>query len=83
MQTKKRTPTIKNEGVFNKIKLRFSKSTAGQHTIHILSCLKYMLVILIAGIVISTAWNAVMNAWFQGKYQISMFEAAILWACLY
>lgn len=74
---------LKQQSVFSKIKTQFTNSEAGQHTLHILKCTKYLLSILLAGFVFHKLWNIVMITWFGGQYQISMFEASILWACIY
>jgi hypothetical protein len=78
-----RRRVLRKQNIFTKIKNQFIKSKAGKHTIHVLNCLRYLLFILIAGIVIHKSWNAMMILAFKGEYQISMFEAAILWACVF
>ena len=78
----RKTP-LKEQSIFNKIKTQFSTSEVGQHTLHILKCIRYLLTILFAGFIIHKGWNAAMIMWLDGQYQISLFEAAILWACIY
>jgi hypothetical protein len=81
MRTRK--APLQQKSIFAKIKHQFLNSETGQHTLHILNCIRYLFVILLAGFIIHTSWNAAMIAWFNGQYQISLFEAAILWACIY
>ncbi len=81
MSTRRRP--LQKKTAYNKIKNQFLNSGVWQQVTHVLSCLKYLLGVLIAGIIIHKSWNALMVAFFDGNYQIGMFEAAILWACVF
>jgi hypothetical protein len=81
MRTRK--APLQEKSIFAKIKYKFVNSEAGQHTLHVLSCVRHLFIILLAGFIIHKSWNAAMIAWFDGHYQISLFESAILWACIY
>lgn len=81
MRTRK-TP-LQQKSIFAKIKQKFLCSNAGLHTLHVLNCIRYLCAILLAGFIFHKVWNTIMIAWFDGQYQISLFEASILWACIY
>lgn len=50
---------------------------------YIIEQLIYLFVILFASIIIQSMWNFLAVKLFDGEYQISTFEAAVLWICIY
>lgn len=54
-----------------------------EHFKYILNRLFYLLIVLGMGFFIQLVWNFVVGQFFDGEYQINMFEAAILWVCVY
>ena len=61
----------------------FSKTSTGEHLSYILLCLRYLVITLIVGFCIQYCWNLVDTKWFGGEYHMSLFEATILWVCIY
>lgn len=58
-------------------------SEAYIHIKYILDRLFYLCQTLIIGWLIQYVWNFAMIKWFEGEYQVNLFEAAILWICVY
>ena len=54
-----------------------------EHFKYFISRLRYLLIVIGMGFLIQWGWNAAMDAWFDGDYEIGLFEAAILWVCVY
>jgi hypothetical protein len=84
-RTRKRTPKAEPEPV-SKIKQIFKWIQAEEqieHFKYILNRLFYLLMVLCMGFIIQWVWNITIGAWFGEEYQINMFEAAILWVCVY
>jgi hypothetical protein len=61
----------------------FYKSELYIHMKYIFARLFYLLQTLIIGWLIQYVWNYSMIKWFEGEYQVNLFEAAILWICVY
>jgi hypothetical protein len=83
---KKRIP-IKNE-IVKELTIKdffraLYKSEAKIHIEYILKRLAYLLQTLAIGWLIQYIWNYCMVIWFNGDYQVNLFEAAILWICVY
>jgi hypothetical protein len=83
---KKRLP-IKNE-VVRELTLKdffraLYKSEAKIHFEYILKRLAYLAQTLVIGWLIQYVWNYAMILWFNGEHQVNLFEAAILWICVY
>jgi hypothetical protein len=84
-RTRKRTPKAEPEPV-SKIKQIFKWIQAEEqieHFKYILNRLFYLLMVLCMGFIIQWVWNTIMDLCLDGQYQINMFEAAILWVCVY
>jgi len=89
MTTRSRTRKIplasknKNELKLEDIFKAFYKSELYIHVKYIFERLFYLLQTLFIGWIIQFVWNFSMVKWFQGNYQVNLFEAAILWICVY
>lgn len=59
------------------------KSEAKIHIEYIFKRLAYLAQTLLIGWIIQFVWNYSMVKWFDGEYQVNLFEAAILWICVY
>lgn len=59
------------------------KSEAKIHIEYILKRLAYLAQTLVIGYIIQYVWNFCMITWFEGDHQVNLFEAAILWICVY
>lgn len=59
------------------------KSEIWIHIKYIFERFFYLLQTLLIGSVIQYFWNLAMVKWFAGEYQVNLFEAAILWICVY
>jgi hypothetical protein len=76
-----RTP-VPNNSLVGLLKA-FSKTKTGEHLAYILLCLRYLVITLIVGFCIQYCWNFFNDKWFGGEYHMSLFEATILWVCIY
>lgn len=68
------------------IKQIFNAVTASEEMVHfkyIMGRLWYLLLVLGMGFLIQWVWNAAMIQWCDGAHQVGLFEAAILWVCVY
>ena len=70
---------LKLEDIFK----AFYKSELYIHVKYIGARLFYLLQTLVIGWFIQLIWNWSMVKWFNGDYQVNLFEAAILWICVY
>lgn len=61
----------------------FSGSEHGEHITYIANRLCYLVMVMIIAAFIQFAWNSTMNMFFQGEHQMDIFQAAILWVCIY
>lgn len=61
----------------------FYKSELYIHVKYIGARLFYLLQTLVIGWFIQFFWNLAMVQWFEGEHQVNLFEAAILWICVY
>jgi hypothetical protein len=84
---KKKQPSVAtHKPTDNSIKHVFStllKSKEFKHLEYIGGRLVYLLYMLGMGFLIQWAWNSVMIHWCGGEHQVNLFEAAILWVCIY
>jgi len=46
-------------------------------------CFRYLIITLLVGFCMQYCWNFASDKWFDGEYHMSLFEAAILWVCIY
>ena len=84
-RTRARVPAVPlkpHERVVKYIK-EFKDSEHGEHVAYIFNRLIYLMMIMIMGVFVQFSWNSVMDAFFQGQHHMSLFEAAILWVCIY
>ena len=70
---------LKLADIFN----AFYKSELYIHVKYIFARLFYLSQTLVIGWIIQFVWNLAMEKWFEGEHQINLFEAAILWICVY
>jgi hypothetical protein len=77
--TAKRKSELKLEDIFK----AFYKSELYIHVKYIGARLFYLLQTLVIGWFIQFFWNLAMVQWFNGEHQVNLFEAAILWICVY
>ena len=75
--------THKPELKFDDFCRAFYKTTLYIHVKYIFARLFYLVQTLIIGWFIQFVWNIIMVKWFDGMYQVNLFEAAILWICVY
>jgi len=83
---KKQTPIGKCSFADSSIKQIFNAITASEKMAHfkyIINRLWYLLLVLGMGFLIQWVWNTAMIYWCDGAYQVGLFEAAILWVCVY
>lgn len=59
------------------------KSEVYIHIKYIFARLFYLAQTLLVGFIIQHVWNFAMIKWFDGEHQVNLFEAAILWICVY
>ena len=59
------------------------KSEVKIHIQYILIRLAYIFQTLLIAWIMQYVWNSAMIKWFDGDYQMGIFEAAILWICVY
>ena len=83
---KKRIP-IKNE-IVKELTLKdffkaLYKSEAKLHIEYIVKRLAYLVQTLAIAWIIQYIWNHAMLNFLDGNYQVNLFEAAILWVCVY
>jgi hypothetical protein len=50
---------------------------------YILNRIVYLLWVLFMAFIIQKGWNTSMDYFLDGQYQMGLFEAAILWVCVY
>lgn len=60
-----------------------SRTQEGKKMLYILDRVRYLLVTLLAGFIIQYVWNNTVGVLSEGEYMMHMFEAAILWVCIY
>lgn len=71
------------ESNINRIFNAVSASEEMVHFKYIMGRLWYLLLVLGMGFLIQWVWNLAMIAWCDGAHQVGLFEAAILWVCVY
>ncbi len=78
----RKTEIIENNSLLSLLR-SFSKTSTGEHLSYILLCFRYLVITLLVGFCIQYCWNFASDRWFDGVYHMSLFEAAILWVCIY
>jgi hypothetical protein len=84
-QTRARVPAVPlkpHERVIKYVK-EFKDSEHGEHVAYVFNRLVYLMMVMIMGVFVQFVWNSAMDQFFQGQYHMSLFEAAILWVCIY
>ena len=77
------TRNVAQDNTFLSLLRAFPKTSTGQHLSYIILCIRYLIITLIVGFCIQYCWNFVNDKWFGGEYHMSLFEATILWVCIY
>ena len=76
------TPLKPHERVVKYIK-EFKSSEHGEHVAYIFNRLMYLVMVMIMAVFVQFSWNSVMDLLFHGQHHMGLFEAAILWVCIY
>lgn len=76
-------PVVKKELTLKDFFKALYKSEVKIHIEYILKRLAYLLQTLVIGWIIQYVWNFAMIKWSDGEHQVNLFEAAILWICVY
>jgi hypothetical protein len=75
-------PLKPHERVIKYIK-EFKDSEHGEHISYIVNRLFYLMMVMLMAVFVQFSWNTAMDTFFNGQYHMSLFEAAILWVCIY
>lgn len=84
-KTRPRTPAVPlrpHERVIKCIR-EFKDSEHGESVVYIFNRLLYLVMVMIMAVFVQFSWNSTMDMLFQGQHHMGLFEAAILWVCIY
>ena len=73
----------KPEGGLKRLFKKFTSAKQIKDFKHILNSLLYLLMVLLVGVIIQYVWNSAMSLLDIEGYHMTIFEAAILWVCIY